>query len=73
MADIHQIITLGIGTPSDIEHLTLFGLSATGSVATTPEVRTWSLRDRDILWSLDERDTALSLRDRDTTWTVEAR
>lgn len=32
MADIHQIITLGIGTPSDIEHLTLFGLSAAAGV-----------------------------------------
>lgn len=28
MADINQIITLGIGTPSDIEHLTLVGLNA---------------------------------------------
>jgi len=27
MADIDQIITLGIGTPSDIEHFILFGLN----------------------------------------------
>ncbi len=27
MADINQIITLGIGTPSDIEHFVLFGLN----------------------------------------------
>ena len=27
MADINQIITLGIGTPSDIEHFILFGLN----------------------------------------------
>jgi hypothetical protein len=33
MANINEIITLGIGTPSDIPHLTLFGLSPTGPVA----------------------------------------
>ena len=27
MADINQIITLGIGTPGDIEHFILFGLN----------------------------------------------
>lgn len=27
MADINEMITLGIGTPSDITHLTLFGLN----------------------------------------------
>jgi hypothetical protein len=31
MADINQVITLGIGTPSDIEHFILFGLN--GSTA----------------------------------------
>lgn len=34
MADIHQVITLGIGTPSDIAHFILWGLSPTPS--TTP-------------------------------------
>ena len=33
MADINQIITLGIGTPADLEHFILVGLNATGSVA----------------------------------------
>jgi hypothetical protein len=32
MADINQIITLGIGTPSDIEHFTLVGLNASSVV-----------------------------------------
>ena len=32
MADINQVITLGIGTPSDIEHFILVGLNATGPV-----------------------------------------
>ncbi|MHB1260313.1 MAG: hypothetical protein ACYC2H_01215 [Thermoplasmatota archaeon] len=37
MADIHQVITLGIGTPSDITHFILVGLSANpfGVVAPT--------------------------------------
>lgn len=28
MADVNQMITLGIGTPGDIEHFILFGLTA---------------------------------------------
>ena len=28
MADINQVITLGIGIPADIEHFVLFGLNA---------------------------------------------
>ena len=32
MADVSQVITLGIGTPADIEHFVLFGLNATGAV-----------------------------------------
>lgn len=32
MADINHVITLGIGTPADIPHFTLFGLSPTGPV-----------------------------------------
>lgn len=36
MADVNQLITLGIGTPSDIEHLTLFGLGADSSAPSTP-------------------------------------
>lgn len=31
MADINQIITLGLGVPSDIEHLILFGLNGSGA------------------------------------------
>ena len=30
MADINQVVTLGIGTPADIEHFILFGLNALG-------------------------------------------
>lgn len=35
MADINQIVTLGIGIPGDIEHFILFGLNAAPSVAAT--------------------------------------
>lgn len=33
MADVHHVISLGIGSPADIPHFTLFGLSPTGPVA----------------------------------------
>lgn len=36
MADINEIITLGIGTPSDITHLTLFGLNTFSPPPPTP-------------------------------------
>ena len=69
MADINQIITLGIGTPGDIEHFILLGLNvrALGAIDTT-------LQDRDFtgtLWErefgdadLYERNIALTLGDR---------
>lgn len=34
MADINQVITLGIGTPSDIEHFILLGLNGAPVVVT---------------------------------------
>lgn len=39
MADINQIISLGIGTPSDIPHFLLLGLTPEGTppVNPTPE------------------------------------
>lgn len=36
MSNISELITLGIGTPSDIAHLTLFGLTPTGPVTLSP-------------------------------------
>lgn len=33
MADINQLISLGIGTPSDIEHFILLGLNGVASQA----------------------------------------
>lgn len=36
MSDVNQIITLGIGTPGDVEHFVLFGLSAEGSSPPAP-------------------------------------
>ena len=39
MADINQVITLGIGTPSDIEHFILLGLNGVQHT-TAPDCRT---------------------------------
>jgi hypothetical protein len=33
VADVNHVITLGIGTPADIPHFILVGLSPTGAVA----------------------------------------
>lgn len=33
MADVNNVITLGIGTPSSVEHFVLVGLSVTGEIA----------------------------------------
>ena len=35
MADLSHIITLGIGTPGDIEHFILFGLNGATPIDTT--------------------------------------
>jgi len=62
MANINQVITLGIGTPASIEHFILFGLNAigtvTGVVSLTVEERTASL--------------ALELTPRTTSLTIDA-
>jgi 2,3-bisphosphoglycerate-independent phosphoglycerate mutase len=73
MADINQVITLGIGTPSDIEHFILFGLNANPESEGAGVIRAWTLADRDTSFTLDERDVSWSLRDRDTSWAVEER
>ena len=55
MADINQVITLGIGTPSDIEHFVLVGLNANpsygGIINATlynRSIKAGTLEDRDI-------------------------
>ena len=68
MANIHQAITLGIGTPSDIAHLTLFGLSPAGVV---PEVE---LRAADAsLRVLGARNTTMIVSERQTVRRLPAR
>ena len=65
MADINQVITLGIGTPSDIEHFTLFGLTiaplGVKYVNLYERPIAVTVDDRDVATSLDERDIAVSL------------
>lgn len=41
MADINHVVTLGIGTPGDIEHFILLGLN--GATSVTPQ---WVLMSR---------------------------
>lgn len=72
MADVSQLITLGVGTPSDIAHLTLFGLSPTGAVdlGSAPYRRTWVLAERRTTWDVPDRDTTWTLLERKTTWFI---
>lgn len=38
MADLNNLISLGIGTPADIAHFVLFGLTPAGEVVFVPVV-----------------------------------
>ena len=63
MADINQVITLGVGTPADIEHFILVGLNV-NVVISEAIIKTWTLETRDLEWDLKTRPL---------TWTVEDR
>lgn len=68
MANINQVITLGIGTPSDITHFVLVGLGP----LQVSIIDSWTLQSRDLDWSIDgDRDFDWSILDRSTAWTVE--
>ena len=63
MGDLNQVITLGIGTPADIEHFILFGLNITVVYGTIPvnlydrDILSGTLHNREILGAgLQERD-----------------
>ena len=65
MADINQVITLGIGTPADIEHFILVGLNATGSVAVVDPyaiILTVAAETRTITVEADDRTLVVSAR-----------
>jgi hypothetical protein len=64
MADIHQTISLGIGSPADIPHFILFGLSV-APVAAVEDV------DPSRIWLVDERLATWNVDDRADTWTAE--
>lgn len=70
MADINQVITLGIGTPSSIKHFILLGLTP---FAPEPIINTWTLTARDLVWDLETRDLIWDIKTRSLTWTVEDR
>jgi len=39
MADLHHLISLGVGTPADVPHFLLVGLSPTAGVGAGPPLR----------------------------------
>lgn len=45
MANLHHLITLGIGTPADVPHFLLVGLSVTAAAAPTSTEATLTLVD----------------------------
>lgn len=71
MANISEIITLGIGTPSTIPYLVLTGLGI-GAPA-VPVVQTWTLHTRSRGWTLASRSRAFTLSTRSRGWTVVTR
>lgn len=71
MSNLNHVITLGIGTPGDIEHFILFGLSPSTSPVT--EAYTWHLEARELDLTLPARDLAWSLGARDLAWTLPER
>jgi hypothetical protein len=67
MADINQVITLGVGTPSDVAHFTLFGLSVNPSIM---DYRPLTLTERSFGLSLDQRSLGLTLTERSLAFTL---
>ena len=76
MANLHHVVTLGIGTPADIPHFVLVGLSPAGvtELPAAPASQTWTLRrrttwtvTRDTLWTVPVRRTTQAVG-RATTW-----
>jgi hypothetical protein len=73
MADIHQTISLGIGSPSDIPHFILFGLSVApvADVDAVDPTRIWLVDTRTSTWNVDEREGTWTTPTRTHTWTVD--
>ena len=70
MADINQVISLGIGTPSSIEHFILVGLNTEAPALAV--IKSWRLQSRSTGWAVkDGRDVDFELPSRSTAWTVE--
>ena len=69
MADINQIISLGIGSPASIKYYITFGLGI--SEGAQAIVKGWTLFSRNTTWTIDERDLDLSLYERDFSWTLD--
>jgi hypothetical protein len=67
VADVHHVISLGIGSPADIPHFILFGLSPTGPVSVEiadGEIVYVAAGDRTIAVSASERTITVAADDR---------
>ena len=66
MADIHHVISLGIGSPADIPHFTLFGLSPNAAAPATVDpyaiILTVAAETRTITVEADDRTLVVSAR-----------
>lgn len=72
MADINQVITLGLGTPGDIPHFILFGLSPTGPVAVEPaDGEIIHVRAADVTIRVESSDRVIAVRAEDRTILIE--
>lgn len=61
MADINQVITLGVGTPADVLHFLLIGLNINPDVV---DYRPTTLHERSLTLELDLRSLGLTLEER---------
>lgn len=69
MTDVNHVITLGIGTPGDVEHFILFGLTG----ALIPVFENLTLHSRSSGLTVEDRDLGLELIGRSSGLTVEDR
>ena len=71
MADVQNVITLGIGSaPGSIKFFVLMGLDTNPAAAVTGIVE-WKLPTRDFALTPKDRDFDLTLPARDFAWTLD--
>ena len=71
MADVQNVITLGIGSaPGSIKFFVLMGLD-TNPVAAVTGIVAWKLPTRDFALTLKDRNFSSTLSVRDFAWTLD--